>query len=201
MIVYACSSNPGKLREFRIAAESAAGIEIEALPGLKDMRPPEETGSTFEENAGLKAANYSRFTSAPVFADDSGLEAAALGGAPGVISARYAGPNATDQENNKLLLQQLEGTRDRGARFVAIIAVARAGRVLNTFRGEIPGEILYAPRGLGGFGYDPLFFYPPFARTLAEVTPDEKFSVSHRGKALRAMLAWLPQYFLQAEGK
>ncbi len=201
MIVYACSSNPGKLHEFGIAAESAAGIEIGPLPGLKDILPPAETGSTFEENARLKAAYYSRFTSAPVFADDSGLEVAALGGAPGVVSARYAGPNATDEENNNFLLHQLEGIRDRGARFVAAIAVARAGRALNTFRGEIPGEILYAPRGSGGFGYDPLFFYPPFSRTHAEVTPDKKFSVSHRGKALRAMLAWLPQYFSRAEGK
>src|SRR6185437_9326233 len=136
-------------------------------------------------------AYYSGFTSELVFADDSGLEVDALDGAPGVYSARYAGPNATDADNNELLLQRLKPAGNRSARFVCVIAVARAGRILETFRGTVEGCILYQPRGDGGFGYDPLFFYPPFGQTLAEATPETKFSVSHRGKALRAMMQWL----------
>lgn len=193
MIVYACSTNPGKLREFRLAAREFGGgkIVIEPLPGREKIDPPEETGATFEENAALKAAYYAGFTSELVFADDSGLEVDALGGAPGVYSARYAGENATDAENNELLLQRLKSDGDRSARFVCVIAVARAGRILETFRGTVEGSILYQPRGDGGFGYDPLFFYPPFGMTLAEATPEAKFSVSHRGKALRAMMQWV----------
>jgi XTP/dITP diphosphohydrolase len=193
MIVYACSTNPGKLREFRLAARDCGTgkTTIEPLPGREDISPPEETGETFEENAALKAAYYSGFTTELVFADDSGLEVDALGGAPGVYSARYAGPDATDAGNNELLLEQLKSADDRSARFVCIIAVARAGRVLEIFRGTVEGSVLYRPRGDGGFGYDPLFFYPEFGRTLAEATPEEKFSVSHRGKALRAMMNWL----------
>ena len=193
MIVYACSTNPGKLREFRLAAREfgAGNIVIEPLPGREKIDPPEETGATFEENAALKAAYYSGFTSELVFADDSGLEVDALDGAPGVYSARYAGPDATDADNNELLLQQLKAAEDRSARFVCVIAVAHKGRVLETFRGTVEGSILYQPRGHGGFGYDPLFFYPPFGQTLAEATPEAKFSVSHRGKALRAMMQWL----------
>ncbi len=193
MIVYACTTNTGKLREFRLGARdaNANGLSIEALPGIAEIHPPEETGAAFEENASLKAGYYSGFTSELVFADDSGLEVDALGGAPGVYSARYAGPNATDAANNDLLLQGLESVEDRNARFVCVIAVARAGRVLKTFRAAVEGEILRQPRGSGGFGYDPLFFCPAFGRTLAEAAPDEKFSVSHRGQALRAMIAWL----------
>lgn len=193
MIVYACSTNPGKLHEFRLAArEFGAGkIVIEPLPGREKIDPPEEPGTTFQENAALKAAYYAAFTSELVFADDSGLEVDALGGAPGVYSARYAGENATDAENNELLLQRLKSAGDRSARFVCVIAVARASRVLETFRGTVEGRILSQPRGEGGFGYDPLFFYPPFGMTLAEATPEAKFSVSHRGKALRAMMQWL----------
>ncbi len=193
MIIYACSTNPGKLREFQLAARdsSTGNLIIEPLPGIERISPPQETGTTFEENAALKAAYYSGFASELVFADDSGLEVTALGGAPGVYSARYAGPNATDAANNDLLMRQLESIKDRSAQFVCVIAVARAGSILATFRGTVEGKILDQPRGDGGFGYDPLFFYPPFARTLAEATAEEKFSVSHRGQALRAMITWL----------
>jgi XTP/dITP diphosphohydrolase len=195
MILYACSSNPGKLKDFALAA---CPVVVEPLPGLGKIAPPEETGATFEENARLKALYYSRFTPELVFADDSGIEVDALRGAPGVYSARYAGPNATDAENNTRLLRELEGVAERSARFVCVIILARAGEVLGTFSGAAEGEILPAPRGSGGFGYDPLFFYPPSACAFAELTPEEKLSVSHRGKALRALCEFLSQEEFQA---
>jgi XTP/dITP diphosphohydrolase len=194
MILYACSSNPGKLKDFALAA---CPVPVEPLPNLSAIPAPEETGSTFEENASLKALYYSGFTPELVFADDSGIEVDALHGAPGVRSARYAGPNATDAENNALLLRNLEAAADRLARFVCIITLARAGEVLRTFRATVEGEILRAPRGSGGFGYDPLFFYRPFGCAFAELTPEKKFSVSHRGKALRALCEFLSEEKLQ----
>ena len=160
-------------------------------PELKSIPAPEENGATFEENARLKAAYYSRFAPGPLFADDSGLEVDALGGEPGVYSARYAGPNATDDANNRLLLERLGDKQNRTARFVCVIALAEGGEVRQTFRGEVEGEILREARGPGGFGYDPLFYYPPFGCSFGEVDGPEKFDVSHRGKALRAMLRYL----------
>jgi XTP/dITP diphosphohydrolase len=191
MILYACSMNPGKLREFALAAREArvAGLRIEPLPELRRIAPPDETGSTFEENARLKAAYYSGFTRELVFADDSGIEIDALDGAPGVYSARYAGPDATDAENNALLLREMEGVGERTARFVCVIALAREGQVIETVRGSVEGEILHAPRGEGGFGYDPLFFYPPRGCAFAELRAEEKLAVSHRGHALRALFS------------
>ena len=186
MKIYACSSNSGKLREILLAAHGT-NFEIAPLPDLKSIMPPEETGSTFQENTSLKAIYYSRFTPEMVLADDSGLEVDALRGAPGVFSARYSGPDATDENNNSLLLRNLDGTVDRSARFVCVVALARAGEILTTARGSVEGEILRAPQGANGFGYDPLFFYPPLKHSFAELTPDEKLLVSHRGKALRAL--------------
>jgi len=194
MTVYACSSNPGKLREFALAAP---GVCVETLPNLSTIAPPEETGTTFEENARLKAVYYSAFTPELIFADDSGLEVDALAGAPGVHSARYAGPNATDAENNALLLHNLGNQARRSARFVCVIALARLGQVVQTFPGSVNGEILHAPRGAGGFGYDPLFFYPPFGCSFAELVPEQKFAVSHRGNALRSLARYLSQEKLQ----
>jgi XTP/dITP diphosphohydrolase len=191
--IYACSGNPGKLREFAVAARllGASDVSVKRLPESGVISSPDETGTTFEENAIMKAIYYSGFTPELVFADDSGLAVDALGGAPGVHSARFAGPDATDAANNRLLLERLESASSRGARFVCVIAVAHAGRVLQIFRGTVEGRILHEPRGDGGFGYDPLFFYLPFKKTLAEVSAEEKFSVSHRGKALKAMVQWL----------
>jgi XTP/dITP diphosphohydrolase len=185
--IYCATGNPGKLREFRLAGE-VLGIDIEPLAELKSIPAPEENGATFEENARLKASYYSRFAPGPLCADDSGLAVDALGGEPGVYSARYAGPHATDQANNRLLLERLGDERNRTARFVCVIALAEGGEVRQTFRGEVEGEILREARGPGGFGYDPLFYYPPFGRSFGEVDGPEKFEVSHRGKALRALL-------------
>jgi len=186
VIVHCATGNPGKLREFRLAA-AESGIQVETLPGLSAIAPCDETGATFEANAILKAEYYGRHAPGLLFADDSGLEVDALGGAPGVYSARFAGPDATDESNNRLLVERLRGVRDRSARFVCLIALADGGRLVRTFRGTVEGEILDEPRGPNGFGYDPLFYYPPFGCSFGEVAPDRKLTVSHRGAALRAL--------------
>ena len=190
MKIYCATGNAGKLREFRLAGE-LLGIDVEPLADPKSIEAPEENGATFEENARLKAAYYSRFAPGALFADDSGLDVDALAGEPGVYSARYAGPGATDQDNNRLLLERLGDNVNRRGRFVCVIALAEGGEVRRAFRGEVEGEILREPRGLGGFGYDPLFYYPPFGCTFGEVDGAKKFDVSHRGKALRALLEYL----------
>jgi XTP/dITP diphosphohydrolase len=191
MLLYACSSNKGKLAEFALAADEAgmSGIEILPLPELRSIDPPEETGATFEENAALKALYYSQFTAEPVFADDSGLEVDALGGEPGIYSARYAGADATDSSNIDLLLRNLRTSLNRHARFVCAIAVAQGGTLRTTATGMVEGEILDEPRGQNGFGYDPVFFYPPLQASFGQIPPATKFSVSHRGNALRAFFA------------
>lgn len=185
MRLYCATTNEGKLREFRLAAE---GVGIEAAPGMRDIPPPVEDGRTFEENAILKAVYYSRRIEGLVFADDSGIEADALGGEPGVRSARFAGPGATDEENNRLLLDKLRGVKERGARYVCVAALAEGGNLLAVARGTVEGVIAESPRGTHGFGYDPLFYYPPFGCTFAETEPERKWTVSHRGEALRALL-------------
>jgi len=189
MRIAACSTNPGKLREFALAAQECGrtDIVIEVLSGLKQISPPEEDGKTFEENATKKAIYYSRFSNELVLADDSGLEVDALNGAPGVYSARYAGPGASDEDNNNLLLRDLGTASHRDARFVCVLALAQKEQMLLTTRGVVEGQILISPRGENGFGYDPLFFYPQLGRSFAELSPEEKFSVSHRGKALRLL--------------
>ena len=191
MKVYCATTNPGKLREFQKALRE--GFELEPLPALPSIEAPEETGATFEENAALKALYYSKHCEGYLFADDSGLEVDALGGAPGVYSARFAGADATDAANNALLLAKMNGSAERSARFVCVVALAEHGRLVRTFRGEVEGRVLDAPRGSNGFGYDPLFFYPPFGCSFAEIPLERKMGVSHRGKALAALRAYLEQ--------
>lgn len=190
MTVYCATGNPGKLREFRLAA-GQGGIQVETVPGFADMPPCAETGATFEANAILKAEYYGRRAPGLLFADDSGLEVDALGGAPGVHSARFAGPDATDDANNQLLLVRMRGVRDRSARFVCVIALVDGGRLQQAFRGAVEGAILEEPRGPNGFGYDPLFYYPPFGCSFGEAAPERKLTVSHRGAALRALFRYL----------
>ena len=192
MTVYCATGNPGKLREFRLAAQQF-GFEIQELPDIAQIPPCDETGRTFEDNAVLKARYYGVHAPGLLFTDDSGLEVDALDGAPGVISARYAGPGATDALNNTLLLGNMRGRENRCARFVCVIALTNRGELLRTFRAAVEGEILETPRGAGGFGYDPLFYYPPYHRSLAEVSLEEKMAVSHRGKALTALFRYLSE--------
>jgi XTP/dITP diphosphohydrolase len=189
MIVYCGTTNPGKLREFQWAAHEAgiAGLEVRAI----SVPPPEEHGETFEQTAREKALYYGAHTRDYLFADDSGLEVDALGGAPGVNSARFAGPQATDAANNALLLEKLGGVRNRAARFVCAIALVREGAILATFRGAVEGRIIDTPRGPNGFGYDPLFYYEPFECTFGEATAAQKMGVSHRAQALQAMFKYL----------
>ena len=187
MRLWCATGNPGKLREFRLAA-GRSDIDLELVPGFRSLPAAVEDGSTFEENAVRKVLHYARHVSGLLFADDSGLEVDALGGRPGVLSARYSGEGATDGSNNRLLLENLRDVKNRGARFVCAIALANSDRVIGTWRGTVIGRILEAPRGTGGFGYDPLFFYEPFGCTFGEATDEQKFDVSHRGQALLAML-------------
>lgn len=189
MTLYCATTNPGKIAEF-VAASSDA-MKIVPLPGMSGIPPCEETGSTFEDNAIQKALHYGPYIDGWLFAEDSGLEVDALGGAPGVYSARFAGPQATDEDNNELLLKRLRDSDNRGARFVCVIALVRGGKNPATFRGHVEGEILTGPRGVEGFGYDPLFYYPPFGCSFGEVSQVKKQTVSHRAKAFYAMRDYL----------
>jgi XTP/dITP diphosphohydrolase len=200
--VLLATSNPGKIRDFAGAA-TAHDVVISNLPNFSSLDPVIEDGATFEENARKKAEGYS--IAAPgelIVADDSGLEIDALAGAPGVHSARYAASdlsmtiaNACDHANNTRVLSELAGVAQekRTARFVCVLAAARDGRTLRTFRGTVEGFILEAPRGQNGFGYDPLFYIPKIGKTLAEVTPEAKAQFSHRGEAFRNFLQWYRQ--------
>jgi XTP/dITP diphosphohydrolase len=189
--VVAATGNAGKLGEIR-AALAEAGVEVTGIDALTDTTPIEETGTTYEENARLKAEGYSRRTEDLVLADDSGLEVEALEGAPGIYSARYGSPTLSDRARCRAILKALIDTPEaqRGARFVCVIAIARGGTTLATFRGEVPGTILREMRGEGGFGYDPIFFYPPLGRAFGELTREEKQQVSHRGVALRRSVSF-----------
>ena len=197
--VLIATTNPGKLRDFAGAAAPHA-IEIAAVPNFASLPTVVEDGLTFEENARKKAEEYSR--SAPgeiVVADDSGLEVDALNGAPGVHSARYAADqphladeNTDDEANNARLLRELRKVppERRTGRFVCVLAAARDGQTLATFRGAAEGVILDSPRGSNGFGYDPLFYFPQIQKSFAELTAEEKAHYSHRGAAFRQFLQW-----------
>jgi XTP/dITP diphosphohydrolase len=201
--LYAATTSEGKLRDFRTAAEKYS-VNIEPLPGIEEILPPEEDGDTFLANAATKAVYYSRFAPGElVVADDSGLEVDALGGAPGVRSARFAAdtglvdsPDAndnTDVWNNILLLQKMEAfpAELRTARYHCTLVAARDGEVVQVADGTVEGTILDAPRGMGGFGYDPLFYLPELGKSMAEIDLETKLSLSHRGRAIAALLATL----------
>jgi XTP/dITP diphosphohydrolase len=183
------SSNPGKLREYLELARGS-GVTIELFPRFGEFPSFEEAAPTFAENSAGKALHYSRFTEEAVLADDSGLVVPALGGAPGVHSARYAGPGATDADRVQKLLREIRGKEgaERRARFVCVTAVARAGRALAIASDLANGVITEEPRGAGGFGYDPVFLFAELGRTYAELTPDEKNAYSHRGKSFSRLL-------------
>lgn len=184
--------NPGKLREFQ---DYLAGLpfDVSGLQRLPDISPSPEDGDTFEQNARQKARYYSRRFSGLTLADDSGLVVDALGGEPGVYSARFVSPSATDAERCRAILTRLQDAAnpERTVRFVCCLALARQGRVVQTFEGTVEGEIAREPRGDSGFGYDPIFLFPKLNRTMAELSAAEKLRVSHRGEALRKMNEYL----------
>ena len=199
--LYAATTSQGKLRDFAAAA-AAHSIEVASLPRLGKIPAPEENGATFAANATLKAVYYSRYAPGSlVLADDSGLEVDALDGAPGVRSARFAAdagltdsPDAndnTDVWNNMVLLQRMAGVppAQRTARYRCVLVAARDGQTLYTAEGAVEGLILDAPRGTGGFGYDPLFYLPALDRSMAELDLETKHGLSHRGRAFAALLA------------
>jgi XTP/dITP diphosphohydrolase len=197
--VLIATSNPGKLRDFAGIA-APLGIEIASIPNFSSLPPVIEDGLTFEANARKKAAGYSLHAPGElVLADDSGLEVDVLDGGPGVHSARYAArepqlaeDNTDDEANNARLIREIAGIspEKRTGRFVCVIAAARDGRVLEEFQGRAEGIILDKPRGLNGFGYDPLFYFPEISKTFAELTAIEKAQYSHRGVAFRKFLEW-----------
>ena len=198
--LYLASSNPGKLREFAVLAspdlreadirDPVSPVELELVPGYNSFPAFPEDAPTFAENALGKALYYSPLVDGFLFADDSGLVVPALGGAPGVLSARYAGPNATSEERNAKLLQELRGkTGDaRRAYFVCAIALVRNGRPIAILTARVDGQILEEPVGRGGFGYDPIFYFPPLQKAFAELSAEEKNKQSHRGQAFRKLL-------------
>jgi len=194
-------SNPGKIRDL-VGAAIAHKVQIEMLPDFASLPSVIEDGATFEANARKKAEHYSKYAEGEiVIADDSGLEVDALGGAPGVRSARYAADehnapehadNSDDEANNARLLRELHDVPEefRTGRFVCVIAAARNGHTLATFHGKAEGIILHVPRGSNGFGYDPLFYFPEIGKSFAELTAEEKAGYSHRGAAFGAFLKW-----------
>ena len=192
MLELVCAtSNQHKLLEF----QNAAGGDVHVRGCLPRECP--ETGATFEANALEKAICYASAEEVEwLFADDSGIEVDALGGAPGVLSARFAGPECNDLANNRLLLRRLElvPNHERTARFVCSIALVRNGEPIATFRGEVEGRILRKHSGRRGFGYDPLFHYPPLGKSFGRLSSESKWEHSHRGKAFRAMLAWIREH-------
>jgi XTP/dITP diphosphohydrolase len=182
------SRNAHKLRELR---EALPGLELLPLPD--DVELPPETGETFMENARRKARAAAEATGMDAIADDSGIEASALGGAPGVRSARYAGEDATDEENLAKLLREVPGDGDRRVAYVCALVYARPDGGEERFEGRCTGTLAQEPRGDGGFGYDPAFVPDDYdgGRTMAELTPEEKHAISHRGRAARAFRSWL----------
>jgi XTP/dITP diphosphohydrolase len=211
LTLFLASTNPGKLREFQ---DAAAGMDVivRPVPGISDLPPCVEDGCTFEANARKKALHYAAHRDGLIFADDSGLSVEALNGAPGVYSARFSGPGATDESNNRKLVLHLHREAAQRAdpeslrvtvgpaplagfpaHYTCVIALAEGERILTIVEGGCDGVILDSPHGHGGFGYDPYFFYPPLGKTFAELTPEDKFRVSHRGIAFRKLLESLSE--------
>lgn len=190
--ILAATSNKHKVEEFRNAfAPINEKIRIITLDDIPPFSMPEENGSSFEENAMIKARGASAFADMPAFADDSGLEVAALDGAPGIYSARYAGMGASDSDRIAKLLEVMEGESNRRARFVCSIALAYRGADVKTFQGIVNGEIIRQPRGSHGFGYDPVFVPDGFDRSFGELGAEVKEKISHRAQALEKMVAFI----------
>lgn len=193
MKVVLASKNQHKLVEMRDIL-SAQGVEVVLQSDLEVDVEVEETGTTFEENSRLKAQAVMEATGLPAIADDSGLSVNALGGAPGVFSARYGGEGLDDAGRYRLLLENMRGQLDRKCRFVSVITLCMPNGDVLTARGECPGTLAYAPQGENGFGYDPVFFVPEKKKTFAQLTAEEKNAISHRGRALALFRERLGEY-------
>jgi XTP/dITP diphosphohydrolase len=189
------TTNQGKLREIKRLL-AGFGLQIESPADHPDLGTCREKGRSFEENSRAKSLFYSRKYSGLVLAEDSGLEVDVLGGQPGVYSARFSDPDATDEKNISKLLRLLQEVpqEKRKAQFVCVVSLARKGKIIKTFRGKVRGIILDEPRGVNGFGYDPVFYYPPGRKTFAQFRTSEKNKVSHRARALRKLRRFLIAY-------
>jgi XTP/dITP diphosphohydrolase len=196
------TSNPGKLREIRryLGGLPAEFLSLQDIGAGEDV---EEEGKTFLENARLKSLAYSSLSEFLTLAEDSGLQVEHLGGAPGVFSARFSDPGATDERNIQKVLRLLDGVPwpERRARFVCQLVLAQKGRILKEYRGQVRGTIALEKSGDLGFGYDPIFFYGPFGRTFGQLQPEKKNKVSHRGRALKKMRVYLHRLIASAEKK
>jgi XTP/dITP diphosphohydrolase len=199
IVVVLATHNKGKKKEYELFFK-ASPLALKGLSEFEEIPEFEEEERIFEEIAANKALSAARVLGIPALADDSGLEVDCLNGAPGILSARYAGESADDYQNNRKLLEQMKGKENRNATFVCSIALAKPGGEVLTFTGRCSGIILHEPLGRNGFGYDPLFYYPPFHRTFAQLSAEEKSGVSHRGQAMRKLeedlkkvLIWLKE--------
>jgi len=193
------TNNPGKLREYQEILNDLP-VELVSPTDMGLTLDPEETGSTFAENAIIKAQAFAQTSGLLTLADDSGLEVDALHGEPGVYSARYGNTDKKDHESRyRLVLEKLANTprEKRTARFKCVVALATSGKLVGTADGSVEGIITFSPKGEGGFGYDPIFFVPEFDRTMAELTPDEKNSISHRSRATHAAMVMLEQFVVK----
>ncbi len=191
-IIVLATSNTNKLKEFQEMLKDFP-VAIKSLADFGPMPEAVEDGETFDDNAYKKALHYAKVLGLPCLADDSGLVVDALDGRPGVYSARYSGPDATDAKNCEKLLAELEGKTNRSAHFVCVLSLATPAGPALTWEGRCDGEIITERRGESGFGYDPLFFYPEFGKTFAELSMEEKSTVSHRGRALADFAAEFPK--------
>ena len=200
MRLVVATTNPGKIREIEGVLHGAP-VELVGLDAFERIPEPEETGATFAENARLKALYYSNVTKLPSVADDSGIEIAALNGAPGVHSARWHGTDYAIKFEKIYELLRERGLRTSPARFVCRVALAGRGRVIYETEGVVDGLIAPQPKGTNGFGYDPIFFYPPFHCTLAELDLERKARVSHRGKAFAGLRAYLSSNLLPSAAR
>lgn len=194
-IIVLATGNKNKVKEIQALLEGTS-IKVKTIKEFGPMPEAVEDGETFDDNAYKKALHYSKMLGLPCLADDSGLVVNALDGRPGVYSARYAGENATDKDNCDKLLEEMQGVEDRSASFVCVLSLATPRGPALTWEGKCDGEILDAPRGESGFGYDPLFFFKEFDKTFAEATMEEKSTVSHRGKALAEFKEELPKVLI-----
>ncbi len=202
-IIVLATNNQNKVREFKELLKDFP-VEIKCLKDYGPLPGVVEDGATFDDNAYKKSSHYARVLGLPCLADDSGLVVDALDGAPGVYSARWAGENATDWDNCEKLLKEMEGKKDRSARFMCVLSLATPGGPALTWEASCEGEITTERRGESGFGYDPVFFYPPLGKTFAEISMEEKNKVSHRGKAMAEfaaefdkVLVWLKQRLME----